>query len=116
MTGGFEHGKTYTVVSYFYPDTRPGAPAATTSETFTFERGKGMLLERPGRELWTDIDPDVVTIGLTTITVRPGWLWREVMEGQYDTSGVKPTWKAPTLPLTGAGQPASPTPGSTPTP
>jgi len=113
MTGGFEHGKTYTVVSYFYPDTRPGAPAATTSETFTFERGKGELHERPGRELWTDIDPDTLTIGLTTITVRPGWLWREVMTGQYDTSGVRSAWKAPT---TSAGPTAAPAPGSTPTP
>ena len=115
MTGGFEHGKTYTVVSYFYPDTRPGAPAATTSETFTFERGKGAL-SRGDRSARTDA-PDILTIGLTTITVRRGWLWREVVEGQYDTSGVKPTWKTPTLPFTGGSdRPAAPAPATTPTP
>jgi len=111
MTGGFEHGKTYTVVSYFYPDTRPTAPAATTSETFTFERGQGDL--RPG----VGGNPDHLSIDLAFITVPQGWLWREVMEGRYDTSGVKPTWRAPNVvPFTGAGQPASPAPGSTPTP
>ncbi len=116
MTGGFEHGKTYTVISYFYPDTRPGAPAATTSETFTFERGKGALTRGDRAGIGREDGPDTLAIGLTAITVRPGWLWREVMEGQYDTSGVKPTWKTPTLPFTGADRPASPTPGSTPTP
>ena len=125
---GFEHGKTYTVVSYFYPDTRPGAPAATTSETFTFERGKGSLdlavtyedrsTQPSTAPAWPGTAPDRLTIGLMTITVRPGWLWREVMEGQYDTSGVKPTWKTPSnvVPFTGAGPAAAPTPGSSPTP
>jgi hypothetical protein len=111
MTGGFEHGKTYTVISYFYPDTRPTAAAFASSETFTFESGQGEM--RPG----LGGHADQILVGLTMITVPPGWLWREVMEGRYDTSGVKPTWRAPNVvPFTGAGQPASPAPGSTPTP
>lgn len=110
MTGAFEHGKTYTVISYFYPDTRPNAPAAMTSETFTFERGKGEWFPAS-----YDCDPDDIDtlyIGLTKITVRRGWLWREVMTGQYDTTGVRPRWKEPT---TDADPAAAPPPATTPT-
>ena len=107
MTGGFEHGKTYTVFSYFYPDTRPIAQAPAWVEEFSFERGKGELLV--GSSATAE---DTIHDGLKKITVPRGWIWREVREGQYDTSGVKPTWKTPS---TGAGPAAAPPPTTTPT-
>lgn len=84
-----EHGKRYTQVTYVYPSTTVNAPSQNWPETFIFEHGKGEF--RPGA--FGAIDQ--LVIGLAHITVPPGWLYREVMDGVYDTSGTKPVFREP---------------------
>lgn len=84
-----EHGKRYTQVTYVYPSTTVNAPSQNWPESFIFEHGKGEF--RPG----SPGAVDQLTIGLAHITVQPGWLYREVMDGVYDTSGTKPVFKEP---------------------
>ena len=79
MTGAsYQHGTTYTQVTYDFLDPRAGAPSAMTGIVHSFAKGEGEF--RPG----APGQPDLLRIGQRVITVQPTWFERSVETGVWN--------------------------------
>ena len=74
--------KVYLQVTYYYADTRANAPSSFVGEAFLVDEDAGGTYYSPSASASADIRWSDIIIPCkrgATVTVRPGWLWREVV-------------------------------------